>query len=133
MVELVSGNSRETEYEVYYQILSSLWEEEKKNVTVNCIGNESEGLPSGTISSDETKELVIVMENKNDDAVTIEIGCQGGLVGRDLVLEQGESIPVVRNFAYTGTAQTYTFPETGTYRIELWGASGGVSLVIKED
>ena len=95
VIELVSGNSRETEYEVYYQILGSLSDEEKKNIAVNCIENESKGLPSGTISSSGTKELVIVIENKNDDAVTIEIGCQGGLVGRDLVLEQGETIPVI--------------------------------------
>ena len=95
VIELVSGNSRETEYKVYYQILGSLSDEEKKNITVNCIENESKGLPSGTISSSGTKELVIVIENKNDDAVTIEIGCQGGLVGRDLVLEQGETIPVI--------------------------------------
>ena len=56
VIELVSGNSRKTEYEVYYQTLSSLKKKKKKNITVNCIGNESEGLPSGTISSSGTKE-----------------------------------------------------------------------------
>lgn len=30
-----------------------------------------------------------------------------------------------KDFAYTGDVQTYTIPVTGTYRIELWGASGG--------
>ena len=30
-----------------------------------------------------------------------------------------------RNFAYTGGAQTFTVPETGTYKLEVWGAQGG--------
>ena len=30
-----------------------------------------------------------------------------------------------KDFAYTGDVQAYTIPVTGTYRIELWGASGG--------
>ena len=30
-----------------------------------------------------------------------------------------------KDFAYTGDVQTYTIPVTGTYRLELWGASGG--------
>ena len=30
-----------------------------------------------------------------------------------------------KDFAYTGDVQAYTIPVTGTYRLELWGASGG--------
>ena len=30
-----------------------------------------------------------------------------------------------KDFAYTGSVQSYTIPVTGTYRVELWGASGG--------
>ena len=30
-----------------------------------------------------------------------------------------------KDFAYTGSVQAYTIPVTGTYRVELWGASGG--------
>ena len=33
----------------------------------------------------------------------------------------------VTNFAYTGTAQTFTVPETGKYKLEVWGAQGGGS------
>ena len=29
------------------------------------------------------------------------------------------------DFAYTGNVQTFTAPENGTYRIELWGSQGG--------
>ena len=31
-----------------------------------------------------------------------------------------------RDFAYTGTVQTYTAPVTGTYKLEVWGAEGSV-------
>ena len=139
VIELVSGNSRETEYEVYYQTLSSLSDEEKKNITVNCIGNESEGLPSGTISSDEAKKLVIVIENKNDDAVTIEIGCQGGLVGRDLVLEQGETIPVISTLlvdvikeeaVLDNIASTYVTSSTGIDFSQISSDTNGKGLYI---
>ena len=30
-----------------------------------------------------------------------------------------------KNFAYTGAAQTFTVPETGKYKLEVWGAQGG--------
>ncbi len=29
------------------------------------------------------------------------------------------------NFAYTGSVQKFTIPETGTYKLEVWGAQGG--------
>ncbi|BCS85844.1 MULTISPECIES: fimbrillin family protein [Prevotella] len=32
---------------------------------------------------------------------------------------------IVRNYDYTGAAQTFTAPYTGTYKIECWGAQGG--------
>ncbi len=38
----------------------------------------------------------------------------------------GAIIPVTNyNFAYTGNYQTWTVPYTGTYKFEVWGASGG--------
>ena len=33
----------------------------------------------------------------------------------------------VTNFAYTGAAQTFTVPQTGTYKLEVWGAQGAVN------
>ena len=31
----------------------------------------------------------------------------------------------IYNYAYTGTVSNFTVPETGNYKIEVWGASGG--------
>ena len=35
----------------------------------------------------------------------------------------------VKNFSYVASAQTFTAPQTGTYKIECWGASGGSATV----
>lgn len=35
------------------------------------------------------------------------------------------SVPVSSLFGYTGAAQTFTAPRTGTYRLHAWGAEGG--------
>ena len=33
---------------------------------------------------------------------------------------------IITDFAYTGSAQTYTVPQTGKYKLEVWGAQGGI-------
>ena len=35
----------------------------------------------------------------------------------------------VQDFSYVASAQTFTAPKTGTYKIECWGASGGGAVV----
>ena len=37
---------------------------------------------------------------------------------------QWSLVNYVKTFSYTGSAQTWTVPYTGNYKIELWGASG---------
>lgn len=37
-----------------------------------------------------------------------------------------DSSQVVWNFDYTGAVQTFTAPRDGTYKLEVWGAQGGV-------
>lgn len=94
-LEVESDNAKNTEYEVYYQILGSLSQTERDRISVECYKNASEDLPTGEISPSGVKIIVVEIENNNTVPVTIELGCQGGLVGRDLVLEQGSKIPVV--------------------------------------
>ncbi len=36
----------------------------------------------------------------------------------------------VENFSYVASAQTFTAPQTGTYKIECWGASGGYNMIL---
>lgn len=93
-IQVESKNAKDTEYEVYYQIVESLSQEEKEKISVVCYENISESLPTGEISASGVKTIVVEIENNNTSPVTIELGCQGGLVGRELVLEQGNKIPV---------------------------------------
>ncbi|MDD6224594.1 MAG: glycine-rich protein [bacterium] len=44
------------------------------------------------------------------------------IVASDVALSANS---LVTDYGYTGGMQTYTVPATGTYKIELWGASGG--------
>ena len=40
---------------------------------------------------------------------------------------QWSLVNYVKTFSYTGSAQTWTVPYAGNYKVELWGASGGDS------
>ena len=93
-MNITSNNEKDTEYEVYYQIMEALSQEEKEKISVVCYENISESLPTGEISPNGTKTIIVEIENNSTSPVTIELGCQGGLIGRDLVLEQGNKIPV---------------------------------------
>ena len=120
-----SQNVKETMYKLYYEVLEGLTAEEKENVYIECDSDISQDLTIGSINSGANKSVTVTLENRNDIPITITLGCESGLVGRELVLEQGEFIPVVKNFSYTGNMQSYTTLLSGTYQIELWGASGG--------
>lgn len=93
-LQITSTNAKDTEYELYYQIVESLTNEQMKNVIVECNKASSQDLPTGSIPSSEIKTVVVAIKNNNDSSVTVEFGVQGGLSGRVLVLEQGHSIPL---------------------------------------
>ena len=120
-----SQNVKETMYKLYYEVLEGLTAEEKENVYIVCDSDISQDLTIGSINSGANKSVTVTLENRNDIPITITLGCESGLVGRELVLEQGDFIPIVKNFSYTGNMQSYTTLLSGTYQIELWGASGG--------
>lgn len=94
-LQITSTNAKDTEYELYYQIVESLTNEQMKNVIVECNKASSQDLPTGSIPSSGIKTVVVAIKNNNDSSVTVEFGVQGGLSGKELVLEQGNSVPVV--------------------------------------
>lgn len=124
-LEVSSQNTKETIYKLYYEILDELTIEEAENVYIRCDSDISQDLTIGSIDGGVNKMVTITLENRNDISVMLTLGCESGLVDRELVLKQGEFIPVVKNFSYTGDVQSYTTLLSGTYKIELWGASGG--------
>ena len=58
----------------------------------------------------------------NNDSWSLIINNLSQKTKCNLYFYQGQT---VFNFDYTGDEQTFTVPVSGTYRIELWGASGG--------
>ncbi len=69
---------------------------------------------------------------------TAELGHSGNGYARvTLVSEEPNTAapisadPNVYDFDYTGAAQVFTAPETGVYRFEAWGASGGDAVTMK--
>lgn len=60
----------------------------------------------------------------NNDSWSLIINNLSQKTKCNLYFYQGQT---VFNFDYTGAEQIFTVPVSGTYRIELWGASGGNS------
>lgn len=94
-IQVTSHNTKDTQYKVYYQILKTLTEEQRANIRIETIRINTVDLPTGSISPSETKTIVIELENKNDTPVTIDLGVQGGLIDREIILEEGNSIKVI--------------------------------------
>ncbi len=84
-------------------------------------------LYTGTTSSNVTKNYRLRMwvnENYNPqgDGGSLSFKVKVNVYGKS-----GSNSMATMTYGYTGTAQTFTAPQTGTYKIELWGAQGGTN------
>ncbi len=139
-LQITSMNTKDTEYELYYQIVESLSIDEVNKVTVECIDSKTQDLPTGSISTNGMKTVVIEIKNNNDASVTIEFGVQGGLSGKELVLEQGNSVPVVSSVELVDAfkseavldniASTYVTSSTGINFHQISSDTNGKGLYI---
>ena len=105
-----------------------------ENVDIRYTDEEEPGV--GTISSNGTKTVKVVLENNSDTDKTITFGVQGGFEDKTLTLEDNRVAVVlgerlcdvapgtVYNFDYTGGVQEFTAKCSGTYKLETWGAQG---------
>ena len=88
------------------------------------------GFPSDEIGiTGSKKEITLIVENNSSTNETIEIGAQGGLKDKKIVLKENRVgitnvFTYQKNYDYRGNYETFTAPATGYYDIELWGASG---------
>jgi hypothetical protein len=85
-----------------------------------------------TITSGTTTFMMIPQTLGSDASITVTYSNGGTLTqsitgtwnaGKIYTYSISKTIPIV-NFDYTGNIQTYTVPLTGTYKLEVWGASG---------
>ena len=94
-LQIVSENESDSNYELYYQILDTLNAEQISNITIECNEDTTTDYPTGSISSFDTKTVTVEIKNDNDFTINVKFDCQGGFSNQTLVLEQGNSIPVV--------------------------------------
>ena len=138
-IEITSLNSISSKYELYYTTTAS-------NVVIGYSSDDD--TPTGTIAANSKKTVKIVIKNKSDSSITINFGVDGGFINNELVLKTGSHITdvidnicnyengYVWNFPFDpdgdgqGQEQTFTVSCDGTYRIELWGASGGAGTSV---
>ncbi len=84
-------------------------------------------LYTGTINNNVTRNYRLRMwvnENYNPqgDGGNLSFKVKVNVYGKS-----GNNSMATVTYGYTGTAQTFMAPQTGTYKIELWGAQGGTN------
>ena len=102
-----------------------------------------ETIPSGRKAGDFQSIFITDNDFLSIDTTTLEDGTVINIYSIDIYIEHVDfdadfgihivatnsdvlsANAVVKDLYYTGDYQTYTAPSTGTYKIELWGASGG--------
>ena len=93
---------------------------------VNTSSIESRKLTTGILKSQESKDYSLrlwldydtTLEDLNNEIKTFKSKIV--VVGKPI----NYTGDTVFNFDYTGSEQTFTAPVSGTYKVELWGASG---------
>ncbi len=127
-IEIDSFNTIDSKYELYY-----LLDKEVNDFKIGYF-EVTEDLPTGEISTNGRKKIKVGIQNFSTEMITVTFGVEGGFTNQDLILKKGRSLTLLdycrigetRDFAYTGTSQTFTTQCSGTYQVELWGAQGGV-------
>ena len=127
-IEIKSLNTIESKYELYYETTDSV----DVGYSIDTIDE-----PTGTISANSSKKVTVIIKNKTNSTATITFGTQGGFSNKELVLAQGNSLEQISvcsvptgytwNYGYTGSSQEFDVPCDGYYKVELWGAQGGIA------
>ena len=87
-------------------------------------GTSGEDIYSGTYT------LMMIPQTVNSAMITVNYS-NGGTLTKAIsgTWEAGETynygLSFIREYNYTGNVQSFTAPVTGTYKLEVWGASGG--------
>lgn len=89
-VAISSLNDRSSTYEVYYRLISpaSL----PTGVEIGYADTVIDPVKGTEIKASEIKKVLVAVKNPSNQAITIQFGVQGGLVGKTLTLEDGSSL-----------------------------------------
>lgn len=109
---------------------------------------EGRGLSTITVVSEELKKVITIEAEKGvETEISVEGLTNSSLGFKSFEIEKGEATinktkitplsdtivvkifyKVNLEFYYTGTEQIFTVPINGTYKLETWGAQGGVKI-----
>ena len=85
LVTLTSNNTIETNYEMYYNLITPSQLPEGFSIEYLTM----KGSPSkGSIDSLETIQVFLQINNETTETVTLELGVQGGLINKELVMNK---------------------------------------------
>ena len=138
---LTSLNPIDSKYELYYLI-------DGKKVTNNDIeiGYTEDSIDSvkgiiagndGTINSNSSKNITVSIKNNSTKAVTITLGCEGGLINNELIMTKGNSLntliingDIMLAYTYTGTnTKPNKFPDSDDgYYVKELTCTGGTAI-----
>jgi hypothetical protein len=91
---------------------------------IHNIGNYAYlGTKTSLMSSNMDYNNVIFNNNTNE---IYKEATSGIRIPSSIVTKEDETKVPSFDFAYTGSSQVYTIPITGKYRLEVWGAQGGL-------
>jgi len=131
ILTLTSSNSIDSKYEVYYLVDGI--KQEIEGLTISYL-TDGKDMPTGTIDSNEIKDITINIVNDTESSYEIEFGCVGGLVSNDLVMNKGNSIG---EYVYTGELATEYImnlakTNTSELRIDTHEATGQQDFDVTE-
>ena len=135
-LNITNSTSDSLYYGVWYEMV------EPTSINENIIIaklDESANPIIGQLTSNETKKVTLYLENSTSEDIIVNIGV-GYSNTNSLNLSTGKTIitaeasqaidgdalpkPFVKNFTYQNSVQTYSIPNTGSYKLEVWGAQG---------
>lgn len=122
-----SLNSIESNFQLYYQ------EPLPSGVKISYV--DGSGEPKGSIGSvGSQQKITIVIENNSGNDYIATFGVQGGLVKKDIVLNDSqaavtEKFALNKEYSYTGNYETFIAPVSGYYYFEATGGAGGGNQV----
>lgn len=89
-ITITNTNTRDTTYELYYKLISP--SALPSSVEIGYASTTENPVKGAEIKKGAKKNIQIAIQNQSTQSITIEFGVQGGLIGKNLILDKGASL-----------------------------------------
>lgn len=114
IIRVTSLNDIDSKYELYYEI------KEGNNVEVLYSGKKAS--INDQIKSEQTKEILVTIQNKDSSSATIEFKVEGGFPNNEIVLAKGNHIDkMIESPTVSGEKTTWASSRTFTINSKIEG------------